>query len=180
MKISNKLAASCLVLFSFSAQADIASDITEGKSMKEIFTNAQAEKVTLVDTFDSIGKADQNLLPPATTYATCQKLDTPETVTGFAFLAIPDNLKGTVTPPETVSDLVKDVANAAIACGLDKNNLSGPALVGGVDPTAVAAATAAGGGGGAIGGPGIAGTGSPIATPGFNGGGATTNAASIN
>ncbi len=179
MKISNKLAASCLVLFSFSAQADIASDITEGKSMQEIFTNAQADNKSLSDIFSLISASDQNLLPDATTYATCQKLDTPETVTGFAFLAIPDNLKGTVTPPETVSDLVKDVANAAIACGLDKNNLSGPALAGGVDPTAVAAATAAGSGTGG-GGPGVAGTGTAIGTPGFNGAGATNNAASIN
>ncbi len=180
MKISNTLAASCLLLFSLNVNADIASDIIDGKSMAEIFSTALDTGSSLEDIFSQIQQADQNLLPSATTHATCQKLDTPESVTGFAFLAIPDDLKGTVIPPATVSDLVRDVANAAIDCGLDRANLAAPALAGGVDPTGVQLATAAGGPAPGAGGAGVAGTGAPISTPGVSGvtGGGGGNTAS--
>ncbi len=180
MRISHKLAASCLLLFSLNTPATILSDIAEGLKIKKVFDNALKENKPLNEIFSGFGSSNQSLLPAATTYATCNNLGSDSEITGFAFDAVPDSLKGPVVDPaDTVNTLVTNIANAARKCGLTEEELQQTALLNGVDPTAIGQATAAGGGG-AIGGPGIAGTGSPIATPGFNGGGATTNAASIN
>ena len=179
MKISNTLAASCLVLFSLNVQADIASDISDGKSIQEIFNNALADSKSLNDIFQNIGTSNQDLLPSATTYATCNDLGSDPEITGFAFAALPDSLKGPVTnPDDTVNSLVTNIANAARQCGLSEEDLIASAVANGVDPTAVGEATAAGGG--AAPGAGVAGTGAPLSTPGVSGvtGGGGGNTAS--
>jgi hypothetical protein len=181
MIISNKLAASCLLLFSLNIHASIISDIADGLTIKKIFDNALEENASLEDIFSGIGQTNQDLLPGATTYATCNDLGSDPEVTGFAFAALPDSLKGPVSNPEdTVDSLVTNIANAARKCGLSEPDLAQTALLNGVDPTAVGEATAAGGGAPGAGPIGVAGTGSPLGTPGFNGATASNNAASIN
>ncbi len=169
MKIFKTALATGVLLASFQASASIESDIIAKESMKVIFDNAVTVNTGIPAIFNQIAKTDAQLTPAATTYATCNKLDSNLAILNAAF--------GSVDP---TSKLVEEIANAARKCGASEEDLLGSALANNIDPTAIGEATAAGGplpgAGGAAGA-----TGAPVAAPSFGsaggaGGGGTASA----
>jgi len=164
MNILKTAIVASVLLMPLSAYATVESDINNNAPMKLIFDNAFADELDLVNIFDQIAAADQSLTPDATTYATCNKLDTNETIVSMAFLAAPE--------------LAEPIANAARACGVTEEELLNSALASNIDPTTIGEATAAGGGLPGAGGAG--GTGAPLSAPTFGsaggaGGGGTAS-----
>jgi len=128
--------------------ADIESDVNSNLPIKVIFDNALADGLSLEDIFNQIAGASPGMTPAATTYATCNKLDSVETIMAFAFAAAPD--------------LAQPIANAGRECGVTEEELLNSALAANIDPTTIGEATAAGGAPGAGGA-----TGAPLGAPGF-------------
>ncbi len=137
-----------LILPIQSVNADIESDINANLPIKVIFDNAFSDGLTLSDLFNRIAAASPGLTPAATTYATCNNLDSAETIMTIAFAAAPD--------------LAQPIANAARECGVTEEELLNAALAANIDPTTIGEATAAGGAPGAGGA-----TGAPLAAPSF-------------
>jgi len=164
MKLFNTILLSSALLVPMAVHASIDTDVKANVPMKVIFDNAFSEQSTLNNIFTQIAAADKSFTPAATTYATCNKLDSNEVIIGMAFLAAPE--------------LAEEIANAARSCGATEEELLNSALASNIDPTTIGEATAAGGAlPGATGG-----TGTPLAAADFgsaggNGGG---NTASLN
>jgi hypothetical protein len=139
------LTTASVLLISLSASASIESDITDGKSMQVIFKNADTENIILENVFARIAAKNENLVPSATKYATCLKLDSNEAILNYAFQIV-----------STFPLLAKPSADAARECKVPEEDILGSALANNVDPTTIGEATAAG-----------AGTGAPIAATSF-------------
>lgn len=131
MKLLTKTMASLIFFCAVNSYASIENDVLENKAMKIIFDNAFAEKLLLTDIFSQISDTKDTLVPDATSYATCNKLDTNESILSIAFLSAPH--------------LAEDIANAARVCGATEEELLNSALASNIDPTTIGEATAAGG-----------------------------------
>jgi len=145
MKLLKSLLAASMIMGAATASANIASDVQSQLPMQQIFNNALTTSTSLVDIFNQIGTADQTLMPAATTYATCNNLDSAESIVSAAFSAAPDQAQA--------------ISNAARACGVTEEQLLNSALASNIDPTTIGEATAAGGG--------IPGAGTGVSAPSF-------------
>ncbi|NRA18537.1 MAG: hypothetical protein HRU04_23875 [Oceanospirillaceae bacterium] len=157
MKLLKSVLVASMIMGSASASADIASDVQSQLPMNQIFNNALSTSTSIADIFNQIGTADQTQMPAATTYATCNSLDSTETILSAAFSAAPGQAQA--------------ISNAARACGATEEQLLNSALASNIDPTTIGEATAAGGLPAAGGG--IGGTGTTVAAPSFGSAGGT-------
>ncbi len=169
MRIIYSVFLSALLLFSVNAFASVESDINEGKSLQEIFDNAQDASLTLTEIFAQIQAADQSLLANAAEFAINTGLSTPGSILAIAFSVIPEAQKADGSEGSIVS-LISEIAQRN---GLPANEVVNIAVASGVDLTAALAGTAAGPGAagpGTAGGGVVAGSGAPLNTAGFGSG----------
>ncbi len=143
MKLLKSVLVASMIMGAATASANIESDVQSQLSMSQIFNNAFSDNLGLADIFNQIGTADQVHVPAATSYATCNNLDSTESILTIAFSAAPQ--------------LAQEISNAARACGATEEQLLNSALASNIDPTTIGEATAAGGGAPAT----------PIAAPSF-------------
>jgi hypothetical protein len=132
MKILKKtILTSLIALCAFNTNASIQTDILENQPIETIIQKAILENITIENILPQIAAQNIDLIPSATSYATCNKLSSNESILSSAFAAAPQK--------------ALEIAQAARKCNVTEEEILNSALASNIDPTTINEATAAGG-----------------------------------